>query len=154
MRRLVKKSHAILLLVGVICFSIAAAQAPDASQGVVKYRQSVMKSHAAHMSAMGRIVQGQVPFTEHVADHAAAIRSTSKMIPQIFPEGSGTGETRAKPDIWQKRSQFEQAALTLQQESAKLVEVAQGGDMKEITVQYLAVAKACKGCHKPFRKRK
>jgi cytochrome c556 len=133
---LAKKSHVIVLLVGVICFSIAAAQAPDASQGVVKYRQSVMKSHAAHMSAMGRIVQGQVPFTEHVADHAAAIRSTSKMIP------------------WQKRSQFEQAALTLQQESAKLVEVAQGGDMKEITVQYLAVAKACKGCHKPFRKRK
>jgi cytochrome c556 len=114
---LVKKIHAIVLLVGVICFSVAAAQAPDASQGVVKYRQSVMN-------------------------------------PQIFPEGSGTGETRAKPDIWQKRSQFEQAALTLQQESAKLVEVAQGGDMKEITVQYLAVAKACKGCHKPFRKRK
>ena len=72
MRRLVKKSHAIVLLVGVICFTIAAAQAPD----------------AAHMSAMGRIVQGQVPFAEHVADHAAAIRSTSKMIPRFSPRGA------------------------------------------------------------------
>lgn len=154
MRGSPKKGFAFMLPAGVICLGIAVAQAQDAAEGVIKYRQSVMKSHEAHMGAMGRIVQGQVPFTEHVAGHAAAIRSTSKMIPQIFPEGSGTGETRAKPEIWQKWSQFEQAAQRLQQESAKLVQIAEDGDLKQITSQFLAVAKACKGCHKSFRKRR
>jgi len=154
MRRVAKRSPALVLLLGVTCIGIATAQAQDEAQGVIKYRQNVMKSHAAHFGAIGGIVQGHVPHKAHVAVHAAAINGTSKMIPQIFPEGSGTGETRAKPEIWQQWSKFEQAAKTLEEESAKLVEIAQSGDMKQLTSQFLAVGKACKGCHKPFRKRK
>jgi cytochrome c556 len=154
MRKLAKQSFVVVALGGVMGFGIAAVRAQDEAQGVIKYRQKVMKSHAAHFGAIGGIVQGHVPYKAHVAVHAAAINGTSKMIPQIFPEGSGTGETRAKPEIWQQWSKFEQAAKTLEEESAKLVEIAQSGDMKQLTSQFLAVGKACKGCHKPFRKRK
>lgn len=149
-----RKGSAVTFAAGVICLGIGAARAQDAAEGIIKYRRNVMKSHAAHFGAIGGIVQGQVPYKAHVAVHAAAINGTSKTIPQIFPEGSGTGETRAKPEIWQQWSKFEQAAKKLEEESAKLVEVAQNGDMKQLTPQFLAVGKACKGCHKPFRKRK
>ena len=154
MRRLAQQSFIVVVLAGVMGLGITASQAQDDAANIIKYRQNVMESQAGHFGAMGGIVQGQVPYRGHLAVHAAAIHGTSKMIPQMFPEGSGTGETRAKPEIWQQWSEFEQAAKKLQEESARLVEIAQSGDMKQITAQFLAVGKACKACHKPFRKRK
>jgi cytochrome c556 len=154
MRKLAKQGFVVVALGGVMGFGIAAVRAQDEAQGVIKYRQNVMKSHAAHFGAIGGIVKGQVPYRDHVAVHAAAINGTSKMIPQIFPEGSGTGETRAKPEIWQQWSKFEQAAKKLQKETAKLVQIAESGDIEQIAPQFIAVGEACSGCHKAFRKRR
>jgi cytochrome c556 len=145
---------AIVFLAGVIGLGVVPAEAQEDAAGVIQYRQNVMKSQEAHFGAIGEIVKGRLPYQKHVAAHAAALNGTSKMIPQIFPEGSGTGETRAKPEIWQQWSKFEQAAKALEAESAKLLEIARGGDTKQITAQFLAVGEACKGCHKPFRARK
>lgn len=154
MRKLAKQGFVVVVLGGVVGSGIATVRAQDGTAGAIKYRQNVMKSQEGHFGAMGGIVQRQVPYQAHLAVHAAAIHGTSKMIPQMFPEGSGTGETRAKPEIWQQQAKFEQAAKKLEEESAKLVEIAQGGDMKQITVQFLAVGKACKACHRSFRKRR
>ena len=149
-----KRGSVVVLTVGAICLGITAGRAQDAAEGIIKYRRNVMKSHAAHIGAIGGIVKGQVPYTGHVAVHASALQGTSKLILQLFPEGSGIGETRAKPEIWQRWSEFEQAAKRLQRETAKLVQIAESGDIKQITPQFIAVGKACGGCHKAFRKRK
>ena len=151
---LAKNVLSIVLLTGALALGTVAAQAPDSPQGIIKYRKSVMKSQAGHLGAVGGIAKGQVPFREDLAAHAAALQSTSKMIVRIFPEGSGTGNTRAKPEIWTNRSEFEQVARKFEEETEKLVLIAESGHLGQVSSQFLAVAKACKACHKPFRKKK
>ncbi|MCB1778015.1 MAG: cytochrome c, partial [Candidatus Competibacteraceae bacterium] len=57
----------------------------------------------------------------------------------------------AKPEIWTNWDKFESAMNDFQQESAKLTEVAKGGDESAIKAQFGKTAETCKACHKEFR---
>ncbi|MFQ5984945.1 MAG: c-type cytochrome [Alphaproteobacteria bacterium] len=148
--------HASVGLLGgaVLLGGFGIARAIDEPENVVAYRQNVMKSQAAHITAIVGVVKGEVSFTGHVADHARGLASTARMIPDIFPEGSDVGDTRAKPEIWQQWDEFTAAAKVLEETSTKLVEVAATGDVAAIGAQLQNVGKACGGCHEPFRKPK
>lgn len=138
-------------------FTLAAAvpaRAADDPANVIKYRQNVMKSQAGHIGAIAAVVKGEVSYTRHIAAHARALERTSAMIPDMFPEGTGVGDTRAKPDIWQNWAKFEVAAKALGTASGELARVAESGDMAAVGAQLQEVGKACGGCHKPFRKKK
>jgi len=81
--------------------------------------------------------------------------SLAKLIPEIFPAGSEAGApSEAKPEIWKDWDKFAAAAKTLEDQSAKLAEVAAGGDVGAIGAQLGEVGKACGGCHEPFRVKK
>jgi len=141
------------LLVGVAGVALAA----DEPENMIKYRQAVMTAIGGHTGAIAGVVKGEVSFVGHVEAHARGINDMSKLITQLFPEGTDNGtykDTRALPDIWADKAKFEAAAQTLQDESAKLIEVAQGGDVGAIGAQLQNVGKACGGCHKPFRAEK
>ncbi len=131
--------------------------AVDEPESIIKYRQSVMRAIGGHMGAMAAVAKGNVSFVSHVAEHARGINGMSKLIPDIFPEGTGPMEsanTRALPEIWDKRPKFEAAAKALQAESAKLVKIADGGEIGAIGAQLKNLGKACGGCHTPFRAKK
>jgi cytochrome c556 len=74
---------------------------------------------------------------------------------QLFPEGTAKGDgpdTTAAPAIWEKWGEFEQVAAKFEQESAKLMEVADSGDMAALGQQLGALGKeACGSCHETFR---
>ncbi len=76
------------------------------------------------------------------------------MMPDIFPTGSGEGDTDSLPSIWQDWPKFEAAAKTLQTAAADLAVAADSGDMAAIGAAAGALGKACGGCHEPFRKKK
>ena len=63
----------------------------------------------------------------------------SKHLLRLFPEGTGKGDSEAEsaalPVIWERWSEFEQKAKDFETESAKLVEVAEGGDMAAVAQQ-------------------
>ncbi|MFQ5775248.1 MAG: c-type cytochrome [Kiloniellaceae bacterium] len=148
------KKTSFALAIGLTCAFAAQALAVDEPENVIKYRQSVMKAIGGHTGAIVGVVKGDVSFSSHVAAHARGIHEMSKLIPDIFPKGTDRGaypSTRALPEIWNDRAKFEAAFKKLQTESAKLVEVAQGGDVRAIGAQLKNVGKACGGCHKPFR---
>lgn len=134
-----------------IVIPVEAANEPE---NVIKYRQSVMQAITGHIGAIAGVVKGEVTYNQHIAAHARAMHATSMMLLDIFPEGSGVGETRAKPEIWQNWTKFEAAAKALQTTSGELARIAEGGDMAAIGAQLGEVGKACGGCHKPFRKEK
>ena len=71
----------------------------------------------------------------------------------MFPKGSGLGDTKAKPIIWENWSKFESAVKAFVRESGKLTKVAESGDIKAFAKQVRATGKACGGCHKNFRER-
>ena len=128
--------------------------AQDNVAGVIQYRQKVMGAVSGHMGGIGQILKHKLDYKAHIPQHASALAELAKLIPEIFPEGSGKGKTDALPKIWRDRSTFESAARKLGDEASKLAQVADGGNVGQIVAQVKKVGKACGGCHKKFRQPK
>ena len=133
------------------CFFVSSSLAD--SKGIIKYRQNVMKATGGHMGAIVDILKNRLPLADHIVDHARSIQKNSKMTLAMFPIGSGLGDTKAKPVIWENWSKFESAVKAFVRESAKLAKVAESGDMEALAKQVRATGKTCGGCHRNFRKR-
>ena len=139
------------------------ALAADEPANLVKYRQTFMKANSAHLGMIAAIIKGEVSLTDEIAPNAAALARMGEMLSanlqQLFPEGTGKGadpdaETRALPAIWENWGDFEQVATRFEEETAKLAEVAQGGDMTAIAQQVAVLGKeGCGACHETFREK-
>lgn len=143
------------LLVGMLglALMLTGAQAQD-DEHYLGYRQKVMKSMGASMGGIGDILKHKLPFAGHIGVHASDISRMSAVIAEAFEKEITAGRTDAKPEVWQDWDKFVAAAETLQEEGAKLADIAAGGDMAAIGAQVKNLGKACGDCHKPFRKPK
>ena len=139
----------------------AAAFAADEPVNVVKYRKAFMGANGAHITMIAAVVKGEVSFGD-IATNAQALAEQGKLLTanleQLFPEGTAKGETGEKsaalPAIWEKWSEFEQAAQKFEEESAKFAETAAGGDQTAIAQQLAALGKqGCGNCHETFREK-
>jgi cytochrome c556 len=100
------------------------------------------------------IVKGEMDRPADLPGHAAAMHAVAVDMVALFPPGTGPDavkDTKAKAEVWSKRQDFEAAAKRYLDESAKLVEVAKGGDAAAFATQFGAVGKSCGGCHDTFR---
>ena len=120
----------------------------------LQHRQKVMQAIGGHMGAIGAILKNKLPYQGTIAAHAQGLQMTSTVIEDAFKKKITEGRTDSKPDIWQDWEKFAAAAKKMGEESGKLAQVAQSGDMAAIGAQVKAVGKSCGGCHKPFRKPK
>ena len=88
-----------------------------------------------------------------LADAAAPAERIASVVDRfltLFPPGSEHPDSRAKPEIWTKRAEFDRLAKELKRTANDLAEAAKAnGDVKKASG---AMFKACKGCHKEFRK--
>jgi cytochrome c556 len=139
-----------------------AAFAADEPVTIVKYRKAFMDANGAHISMIASVVKGEVSFTGDLVPNAQALAEQGKLLTanleQLFPEGTAKGETGEKsaalPVIWERWDEFQQAAQAFEQESAKLVEVAESGDQAAIAQQLGALGKqGCGNCHETFREK-
>ena len=118
--------------------------------GEIKYRQGVMAVVGGHMSSMGAILRGRV----HMSDlkyHARGMANIAKVVPNVFPAGSGEGKTEALPAIWEKPDVFKAGLDKFIKAANEMSEVAESGDMQAIGPAIKALGGACKGCHDDFR---
>lgn len=131
-----------------------ARSAGDSPAAVAKYRQTLMEAAGRHMKASSMIVKGEVSRKEDLVGHATALHEIAKGLPALFPEGSGPGgdyETDAKPEVWSRPEDFAAACKTFEEQTAKLVEVAQSGDTEAFKTQFGNVGQSCGDCHDVFR---
>ena len=149
MKQIIKVAALIVFLS--FCFFGSSSLAD--SKGIIKYRKNVMESTAGHMGAIVDILKNDLPLQAHILDHARSIQQNSKMTLATFSKGTGLGNTKAKPAIWENWSKFESAVQDFERESAKLAKVAESGDMEALAKQVRATGKTCGGCHRNFRKR-
>jgi cytochrome c556 len=134
----------------------AAAFAADEPGNVIKYRQAFMKANGAHITMIAAVAKGEVSWTDELAGHAHALHEQSKHLLRLFPEGSGKDDTDVKstalPVIWERWSEFEEAANAFEAESGKLVEAVESGDQTAIARQLGVLGKqGCGNCHETFR---
>jgi cytochrome c556 len=114
-------------------------------------RQALMKEQGAAMRSISdKLKAGQV---QAIAADAEKLESTSKRIAKLFPEGSVNASTsRAKPEIWQKWSEFEGYAKSLGTKAKQLEETAKTGNAQVAQTMAAELGKTtCGGCHTAFR---
>jgi cytochrome c556 len=145
------------ILAGQTAFPAAAQTAATNAGEIVKVRKDHMKSMGNAMKAIAAYVKNEGGTIDDVRRSASVIQDVSQRVgPGLFPAGTGMGEfdTAAKPEIWQRWSDFTGAADKLKAESAKMVEVSKKDDRATIAPQFGALGKACGGCHDNFRQKK
>src|SRR5439155_26506014 len=116
----------------------------------VAERQRLMKNNGANWADIqNKVKAGNV---EGVAVNAEALALHAQRITLLFPEGSLTEKSKAKPDIWQKWPEFQAAAKNHEKQAGKLRDQAVAKD--EAAVQTTANTfgrDACGTCHPPLR---
>jgi cytochrome c556 len=127
---------------------IAAAQDAPA---IVKQRQAFMDSlYVKYFKGFFAIVKGESSDLAGVPAKAQEAAAAIRTIPSLFPPGTGhdvVPESRAKPEIWTKRADFEANVAALAAATEKLGDVAKSGDLDAFKVQLAAAGQACGACH-------
>lgn len=138
---------ATLLVVG----SVAAQTAPKVGSGdIVADRQRLMKLNAASwQDVQAKLKAGNI---EAIVVNAETIALNAMHIPALFPQGSLTDKSIAKPDIWQKRTEFESEAKNLQTLAEKLRDAARAKDAAAVEAMAKDFGRqTCGSCHTKFR---
>ena len=138
----------VILVVGEL---VRAQTAPKVGSGdVVADRQRLMKLNGASWAdAQAKFKAGNI---EAIAVNAETMAINATHIPLLFPQGSLTEKSNAKPEIWEKRAEFDSDAQNMETWAVKLRDTAKTKDatateavMKDFGRQ------ACGTCHTPFR---
>jgi cytochrome c556 len=116
----------------------------------VSERQRLMKLHGA----LWKDIQDKAKANniEGIAPSAEALAINAQRIPVLFPEGSLTEKSKAKPEVWQKWPEFQSAAKAMETEAERLrdASMAKNADLTQSIVKDFG-RKACGTCHTPFR---
>lgn len=144
-----------MIVVGGLALGLAAGCASKGmsktgSGDLVADRQRLMKLQGASwVDIQAKAKAGNI---ESIAVNAETLAMTAQQIPGLFPEGSGTEKSKAKPDVWQKWPEFERAAKNLEVQSEKLRDAAKAKN-EQLTQDIVKDfgRNACGTCHTPFR---
>jgi cytochrome c556 len=120
------------------------------SGDIVADRQRLMKLNGA--SWADAQAKGKAGNWEAIAVNAETMALNAQHIPSMFPPGSLTEKSKAKPEIWQKWPEFEAAAKTMVAESEKLRDAARSKNDAAVQAAMQNFGRnACGACHTPFR---
>ena len=144
---------AIITLAGLALSPLAISHYDD-KEVHQSYRQSWFAMLAVNFGPMVAMVKGEIPWEEMqmagYADQLAALTTLDVM--RGFADGSDKGTTRAKPEIWENKADFESKMNDLTKAVNALQIVAnEGTDRKAIAEQVGATGKACKACHDDYK---
>jgi cytochrome c556 len=138
------------LVVGIGAGCAGKSMSKMGSGDVVADRQRVMKLQGASWGDIqAKAKAGNI---EAIAVNAETLAMTARQIPALFPEGSLTDKSKAKPEVWQKWPEFQAAAKNLETEAEKLRDAARSknAQLTQDIVKDFG-RNACGTCHTPFR---
>ncbi len=134
------------------------SEAHEGATGIVKKRMDAMSEMACAMKIIANMVKERRELDlNEVAVLGRTIASRAADIPTQFPDtaDSRTGQrTEARPTIWERWPEFTSRAQRLEEEGEHLVATARTGTASAIGSQFKSLGKACRSCHKDFRKKK
>jgi len=147
-----RRSIPVLVLIAATMSACTTGSAPRmvGTGDVVYDRQRLMKIQAAQWNEMqAKFKSGDI---KGIAANAEVEAVTSMQIPSLFPEGSLSPQSKAKPEIWERWGEFEATAKNMTIWSERLRDASKANDEKavaDIMKDYGRVT--CGSCHTPFR---
>jgi len=145
-----KKQNAVAIL------ALAAAALPGLAQQMkaedeVKYRRAAYTLMSLNFGSLAAMAQEKKPFNKDEAARNAEFVALLATVPKgYFGEGTGK-DTKAKPEIWEKRPDFDAKMEKMIGETAKLPAAVRSGDMAAFRKQVSDTGAACKACHDDYR---
>ncbi len=147
--------------VGVLSWSFAlvllsgcAATQPAVRIGsgdIIADRQRLMKLNGASLQDI--TAKAKAGNFEAIAVNAETIALNAEHIPALFPAGSLSDKSYAKPEIWQKWTEFTADAKNLQSWAERLRDAAKSKDAASTQAILKDFGRqGCGTCHTPFRK--
>ena len=142
-------AYVVLLLM-----SAAFAQQPK-PEDQIKLRKSAYALMNYNFSSLENMVREKKPYNKDEAVRNADFVAMLSTVPKaFFGEGTDKGETRAKPEIWTHRADFDAKMDKMNTEAAKLPQVARSGDLAALRKQVEETDHACKACHDDYRQKR
>lgn len=149
MKRLMMAAAAVATLVT----ALPAAAQFQKPEDAIKYRKGAFNVMGNHFGRIGAMANGRVPFDARAAQVNAELVNTLAALPWAgFIEGTASGDTRAKPEIWTEADKFKAGAQKMQEEVAKLNAAAKTGNLDTLKAAFGEAGKTCKACHDNYRK--
>ncbi|MEP7029328.1 MAG: cytochrome c [Pseudolabrys sp.] len=118
---------------------------------IVKERQDGMeKMWPDFYQAIARTLRIDSPDLAFVAATAPKAAEHVKKLATLFPPGTGreaVPTTRAKPEIWTQRAEFDGALTAMIDATNAMGAAAKSGDVAKVKAEWTNFAKACGTCH-------
>jgi cytochrome c556 len=114
---------------------------------LVAARQAAFHLSGAAMGRMKAAVEaGEDP--KGYAYMARGVARWAKALPTLFPEATRPiAPTRARPEIWADKPDFEAKAAAYAEAAAALAAAAASGDKAAFAARHAATAATCEACH-------
>jgi cytochrome c556 len=121
-------------------------------EDAVKYRQNAFFVMSQHFGRLGAMANGRIPFdAKAAAENAAIVETISKLPWAGFVAGTESIKSRAKPEVWTEKAQFDQGAEKLRVEATKLAAAAKMGNLDALKTAFGETAATCKACHDSYQ---
>jgi cytochrome c556 len=145
-------NRASILLALFTVITTASAQSPMKPEDQIELRQAAYTLMGYSFGGIAGMAQGKRPYSKDDAVRYADLLAQVAQVPKgFFGEGTDKGDTRAKPEIWTKRADFDEKMNKMLTEVAKLPAVARTGDLDALKVQAKATGSTCGACHDDYR---
>ncbi len=147
-----KKLTSIVVAVAALVSAVPAMAQFQKPEDAVKYRQNALFVMSQHFGRLGAMANGRVPFdAKAAADNAAIVETLSKLPWAGFVPGTESIKSRAKPEVWTEKAQFDQAAEKMRGEATKLAAAAKMGNVDALKTAFGDTAASCKACHDSYQ---
>jgi len=139
------------MLAAMATMTAAVAQSPK-PEDQIRYRKAAYTMVGLAFGNLAGMAQGKRPYSRDDAVRYADLLVQVAAVPKdFFGEGSDKGETRAKPEIWTHRADFDAKMNRMLEAVAKLPAAARAGDVEALKAPVKDAADACGACHDEYR---
>jgi len=145
-------------IAAVLCLAatsaVLAQQRALKPESQVKLRKSAYALMNYNFSTLEAMAEGKRPYDREEAGRSADwVMNLSEVPKQFFGDGTDkVGETRARPEIWQKRADFDAKMDKMVGEAKKLPQAARA-DIASLRKAVDEVGNACGACHDDYRRK-
>ena len=127
-----------------------------AQQDVIKKRKALMEDSYEALKAIKQAVEAKDYATVEIK--ARDIMGNMDNVLAVFPKGSTSEKSRAKPEIWEKWDEFSKIPPKVKDVAGALAKAAAAKDEAAVQTHFKALGPespfrsgACYECHKDFR---
>jgi cytochrome c556 len=147
-----RKGRILVVIAATLAMAAAEAQTPK-PEDQLKLRKAAYSLMNYSLGTLDAMTAGKRPFSKEEALRNAELLAQLATIPKgFFGEGTDkAGETRAKPEVWTNRADFDAKMDKMIQETGKLAQAAKTGDPAIVKKAVHDVDEACAACHEEYR---